>query len=344
MRTPSYIVTVAFSLMTIVGITQNGDCPGEPVCTPQTENMSAGTQNEINAANRGCLGAAEATSSYWYQLCAAASGTITFTINPQGAGNDYDFAVWGPGAPCPPTTPPIRCSYAATPVGGGPNGDVTGIGNGALDNSEGAGGNGWVAPINATAGQCFVVNINNYAGGSSTFDITFGGTAGLDCAILPVELFSLGCNALADGIEINWHCNSETNNSHFILERTIDGVTFEFISRIEGAGTTSQPSSYTYLDLTAPSGVSYYRLIQVDYNGKATSYGPISCEFTPNAPSLIQVFDMAGQIVLSGETQNYINTMQNGNFIPGVYVVVLTRGNTRQTIKYAVTGEMVIPD
>lgn len=344
MRTPSYVVTAALSVLTLIGYAQNGDCPGEPVCTPQTENMSAGSQNEINAGNRGCLGAAEATSSYWYQLCAAATGTITFTINPQGAGNDYDFAVWGPGSPCPPTTPPIRCSYAATPVGGGPGGDVTGVGNGALDNSEGVGGNGWVAPINATIGQCFVVCINNYAGGSSTFDITFGGTAGLDCAILPVELLSLSCNALTDGIEINWRCASELNNSHFILERTSDGVNFEYISRIEGAGSTSQPTSYKYVDLTAPSGTSYYRLVQVDYNGTETKYGPIACDYNPGAPALMEVIDMSGQIIFSGETQNYLHTMQNGNYIPGLYVVVLTRGSTRQTIKYAVTGEMVIPD
>lgn len=116
------------------------------------------------------------------------------------------------------------------------------------------------------------------------------------------------------------------------------------MARIEGAGTTSQPSSYSFTDLTAPSGTSYYRLIQVDYNGKQTIFGPISCDFNPDAPALMEVFNMAGQIEFSGETQNYLTSMQNGNFMPGVYVIVLTRGNTRQTIKYAVTGEMVIPD
>jgi hypothetical protein len=340
MNTPKLLTLATVILLSCEISAQNGDCPGEPVCTPQTENMSAGVVNEITPANRGCLGAAEATSSYWYQLCAATSGTISFTINPQGAGNDYDFAIWGPGAACPPTTAPIRCSYAATPVGGGPNGDITGLGNGAVDLSEGAGGNSWVAPLTVTAGQCFVVNINNYAGGSSTFDIVFGGTATLDCSILPVELFSFIATATESGVKLNWSCHSETNNSHFIVERTLDGINYEFLTRVEGAGTSTQPTMYEYIDVTAPAGTSYYRLRQVDYDGRETMYGPLSCEMNGVGPAVMEVFNMSGQVMFCGETTNYVETINQQNFVEGMYVITLTRGTSTTTFKHVVGIEM----
>lgn len=338
MKLPSQIALTIFFLCVIFkAYSQNGDCPGEAVCTNQTENMISGSVNELNAANRGCLGANEATSSYWYQLCVSTNGTIEFAINPNGAGNDYDFAVWGPGASCPPTTAPIRCSFAATPVGGGPNGDITGLGNGAIDNSEGAGGNGWVAPINATAGQCFVVNINNYAGGSSTFNIAFGGTANLDCAILPVELFSFSCSETSGGIALEWNCATETNNSHFILERTIDGTNYDFVARINGAGTSSLATHYAFTDITAPTGVNYYRLRQVDFNGAETVYGPIACEYHGTEPALMQVYNLAGQEVFADQTTDYITSMNQSGLTVGIYVVVLTRGTERRSIKHIIT-------
>jgi hypothetical protein len=332
-------LTLLSFLLPVFLFAQNGDCPGEWVCTNQTENMISGSTNEINAANRGCLSANEATSSYWYQICAAANGTISFTIDPSGANNDYDFAVWGPGSPCPPTTAPLRCSYAATPVGGGPSGDQTGLGNGATDNSEGAGGNGWVAPITATAGQCFVVCVSNYGGGSSTFNIAWGGTAGLSCAVLPVEITSFTCHSAVDGITLDWECASETDNAYFAVERTTNGVDYVEVGRVDGAGTSTQATRYTFTDVTAPAGTSYYRLVQVDVNGRTEKYGPISCDYIPDGEAVIYISNMAGQVVYTGYTNDYKQTVREARLPEGVYIIELVRGNTRLVLKQAITEE-----
>lgn len=334
--TLTHQILILSSLLSAASINaQTSDCPGPAVCTNQSGIMTPGINNEINISNSGTLPIYEAATSFWFPVCSSTSGTIAFTINPSGAGNDYDFAVWGPGVFCAPTTQPIRCSYALT-TGGGLNGDVTGLSNAASDSIEDNNGDGWVSPINALPGECYVVYIGNYVGGSNLFDIIFTGTANLNCSLLPVTLLSFEASSIGDGIQLTWNCESETNNSHFIIERTSDGVNYEFIARVEGAGTTSQPTMYMYEDLTAPEGTSYYRLTQVDYNGAETKYGPIAFEYLSDGPAIIEIMNMSGQMIFSSETSNYQQTIQEQNLSEGIYLIAITRGKSRQSFKYAV--------
>jgi hypothetical protein len=73
------------------------NCMGAiPVCqnvyTQSASYSGAGTINELNATNQGCLTTGE-SNSVWYILSASANGTLVFTITP-GIAADYDFAVW----------------------------------------------------------------------------------------------------------------------------------------------------------------------------------------------------------------------------------------------------------
>lgn len=82
---------------------------------------------------------------------------------------------------------------------------------------------------------------------------------------LPVDLISFSAKlASANQVNVEWKTASETNNSHFILERSYNGKNFEMLARIEGKGTTLEESSYDYLDNDPLPGTSYYRLKQVD--------------------------------------------------------------------------------
>lgn len=327
------------AIITIASNAQQGDCPGEIICTTQNDVMSASTVNEINVTNCGCLPPSETAMSYWYQICVSTPGTIAFAINPTGSGSDYNLAVWGPGSTCPPSAMPLRCSSAIPPVGGN-NADKIGLGQGATDFSENGSGDGWVAPINAAVGECYVLSVNKVSG-TNDFNIQFDGSATVTCNPLPVTLTSFSCNTISDGIQLSWNCQSETNNSHFIIERTDDGVNYEFIARIEGAGTTSQPTSYMYTDLTAPEGTNYYRLTQVDYNGTETAYGPIACEFVSNGPAIIEIISMSGQVIYTSETANYQQIIREQNLAAGIYLIAITRGNSRQSFKYAVADHVV---
>ncbi|MES2514355.1 MAG: gliding motility-associated C-terminal domain-containing protein [Bacteroidota bacterium] len=106
--------------------------------------------------------------SNWYTFTAATTGALTFTIDPNVNTEDFDFAVFGPNPVCGSLGAPVRCSYAA-------NSSFTGLGSGAIDNSEDVFGNGWVAPMNVTAGQTYMLMVNNWTAGGAGFNILFGG-------------------------------------------------------------------------------------------------------------------------------------------------------------------------
>jgi gliding motility-associated-like protein len=109
--------------------------------------------------------------SNWYTFSVASSGNLTFTLNPNTPTDDFDYAVYGPNSNCNSLgTTPIRCSYAA-------NSGNTGLGNSAGDTSEDVNGDGWTSPMTVTAGQTYMLMVNNWTAGGAGFNILFGGTA-----------------------------------------------------------------------------------------------------------------------------------------------------------------------
>ncbi len=102
----------------------------------------------------------------------------------------------------------------------------------------------------------------------------------VDDAVLPVSLTSFTAKVENNEVEIEWATASEQNNSHFIIERSIDGTKFDKMgTNIEGHGTTSAPQRYSTYDHNPENGVNYYRLIQVDLNGQAADKGTKAVKF-----------------------------------------------------------------
>lgn len=96
-----------------------------------------------------------------------------------------------------------------------------------------------------------------------------------DASPLPVEL--LYFNATKHGennVELNWATATELNNDYFQLERSRDGVTFETITVVDGAGNSTIEIEYTHIDRSPFAGMNYYRLKQVDFDGQF-EYFPI---------------------------------------------------------------------
>jgi len=65
-----------------------------------------------------------------------------------------------------------------------------------------------------------------------------------------------------------WVTASEHNNAYFTLERTNNGINFEVIANINGAGNSQIMNEYTVIDPIYTSSINYYRLKQTDYDGK----------------------------------------------------------------------------
>ncbi len=222
---------------------------------------------EITASNQGCISFSGEQQSSWYFFKPSAGGTLSFTLV---TSVDYDFAIWGPYASnstpssvCSPSVAPVRCSFAA----GGGN---TGMGNGASDNSETAAGDKWVSQMNVTTGQVYVMLINNFAADLSSFSLNWGGTATLDCTLLPIELLSFKGKNDGPQNTLEWITASEKNNDYFTLEKSGDGINFEKLADVKGAGNSASALSYNTYD-SQPYPITYYRLKQTDYS-KAFKY------------------------------------------------------------------------
>ena len=71
-------------------------------------------------------------------------------------------------------------------------------------------------------------------------------------------------------VELRWQTASETDNSHFVILRSFDGVHFEEVDYIMGAGTTTEVHDYEFYDTDDKEGIVYYKLRQVDYDGNYT--------------------------------------------------------------------------
>lgn len=87
---------------------------------------------------------------------------------------------------------------------------------------------------------------------------------------LPIERLDFSANLNNKVVELDWTTNIEINNKLFEVEHSADGVKFEIIGTIEGAGNSATAQSYAYTHDKPVVGLNYYRIKQVDFNGDFT--------------------------------------------------------------------------
>ncbi|HMT29224.1 MAG TPA: T9SS type A sorting domain-containing protein, partial [Bacteroidia bacterium] len=99
---------------------------------------------------------------------------------------------------------------------------------------------------------------------------TFGPWAlALESSPLPVGLLYFNASPVNnETVLCSWETASEVNNDFFTIERSKDGNAFEEISKVDGAGNSNVVLNYSYTDEHPYSGISYYRLKQIDFDGK----------------------------------------------------------------------------
>ena len=93
--------------------------------------------------------------------------------------------------------------------------------------------------------------------------------AGACLSALPVELTTFTAQNKDAFNVLIWQTASEINNSHFEIQRSVDGQKFEIIGEVKGIGTSNNLENYSFTDNYPFDGINYYRLRQVDNDGKA---------------------------------------------------------------------------
>ena len=85
---------------------------------------------------------------------------------------------------------------------------------------------------------------------------------------LPIELIDFSALLEGDKVAISWKTVSEINNCFFQVERSLNGIDFEVIEIVSGAGNSNDVINYTTYDASPHQGISYYRIRQIDFDGE----------------------------------------------------------------------------
>ncbi len=85
---------------------------------------------------------------------------------------------------------------------------------------------------------------------------------------LPVNFLALSAGRQGGSVAIRWSTSSEINNKYFYVEKSTDGVTWTTINSVNGAGNSNAARSYTSYDAKPAAGYNYYRIKQVDADGR----------------------------------------------------------------------------
>lgn len=102
---------------------------------------------------------------------------------------------------------------------------------------------------------------------------------------LPVEIISFTATQSEHGVLIRWATATETNNDYFELQRSRDNTSWHQVARIKGYGNSMTPVNYQSTDTASVNGTNYYRLKQMDFDGKFSYSKTIACTFNPEGHS-----------------------------------------------------------
>ena len=110
---------------------------------------------------------------------------------------------------------------------------------------------------------------------------------------LPVTLIDFTVTKQDDDARLNWTTTMESNNKGFEVQRSTDESSWKVLGFVAGAGTTQTKHDYQYLDQNLTAGTYYYRLRQVDFDGKSqfskivpvTFDGDLVLELKQNRPN-----------------------------------------------------------
>ena len=165
-----------------------------------------------------------------------------------------------------------------------------------------------------------------------------------------VTLTNFTATAAQKSIQLSWSTLLELNNEGFIVDRGTDGINFSQIGWVNGSGTTTQQTNYSFTDnFVQPKVLYYYRIRQVNMDSSQVfsvirtavinESNGISFKVSPNPASdyvnlfiagtastaTIELINMAGQRVIQKENVNTFNSVYRLSLVgipAGAYSVV----------------------
>ncbi len=213
-------------------------------------------------------------------------------------------------------------------------------------------------PLNAFAFQ------GSSNAGDVAYEIIDGGISlSYVGSVLPVSFISNSFTAqpIGQSVRLSWETASEQNNAYFEILHSSDGNIFNSIGKVPGNQTSSLEHTYSFLDNNPNSGKNYYKLEQVDIDGKITYNSSVVVVNGPQfqnafnvyvsgdqlkatahvlsaGNAAIQVFSIAGQQLINTPVQ--LNkggnqfTVNVSSLQPGVYIAVIKSKDHQESVQF----------
>jgi len=180
---------------------------------------------------------------------------------------------------------------------------------------------------------------------------------------LPIELLSFTASPdFSDKqVNLNWVTATETNNNFFTVERSSEGLNFNSVCLVKGAGNSSAVLNYSAVDAKPLAGLSYYRLKQTDFDGKFAYSQVVPVNFSglenveyflfpnpmtagqgsqlkinssENKTVLVVVRDISGKeifanlVIVQKDINSFVAIDPEQKLSPGLYLIVATSDNS----------------
>ncbi|MFN0200449.1 MAG: hypothetical protein ACKVTZ_02960, partial [Bacteroidia bacterium] len=308
-----WALTGWFSLATVRAQAPEQDCFNAlPVCQSvfqqaQSYQGEGNNPNEINPASS-CLATGE-NNDVWYIFTVQQAGNLCFTITPNNAGDDYDWALFDlTNASCADifTNPALEvsCNFSANIGCGGATGA-----NGQQAGPCG-GQNEPCVPV--VAGQTFVLNVSNFSSSQSGYTLDFGASSAVIFDNIPPQLQPVTVPCGSANIEVSFSENVLCNTvqaSDFVLTGPAGVYTITSVTSANCAAGGTFEDLYTMAISPAPVTGSYTLTVVNNITDNCGNICPINSQTTFNISLNSVVVSAAPDQICAGES-----TVLSNNF------------------------------
>jgi hypothetical protein len=178
---------------------------------------------------------------------------------------------------------------------------------------------------------------------------------------LPIELLYFSAVPHEKEVHLEWSTAAESNNDRYEIERSNDGVNFEYLKTINafGDGNSVQKQIYNAKDEKPYNGVSYYRLKQIDKSGEIEYTSIVSVEFKNNTyvslypnpafnklninssesyiNATIKIINTIGvEVKQNAKLSSYNGAIDISDLVSGIYFVIIENGEKVENIKVSI--------
>ena len=163
----------------------------------------------------------------------------------------------------------------------------------------------------AATGICFIVGppgqqasiTNNDPGCNNETEVEAA------CLAAPVELVFFRGKYENEAIVLAWQTATEKDNDYFLVEYSTNGNLFKTLERVTGKGTSSVTNNYQFQHWQPAAGANYYRLKQVDFDGKFEYSNIVSIVVVQEEETDIYPNPTTGSVFIKGNAPERIVTV-----------------------------------